>query len=307
MLFLLSTDLEEEILEAVTESVSFWTWDMVVDYFRDSLPTIISFALKVILALIVFFVGRRIIRALLKFVGNWMGKMDWDEGVKQFFSKAVMVILYIILLLIILGSFGITATSIGAIIASAGLSIGLGLQGTLSNFAGGILILLLKPFHVGDYIVEDTHGNEGVVTEISMCYTKLLTVDNQTVILPNGDLSNTSLTNVTQQERRKVNLVVGISYHSDLRKAKEIVEQAVLHETRRIEGEPYQIFVDSLGDNSVNIGLRVWVKTSDYWDVRWSLLEEIKLAFDDNGIEIPFPQVTVSYDETTEQQVSLKK
>lgn len=307
MLFLLSTDLEEEILEAVTESVSFWTWDMVVDYFRDSLPTIISFALKVILALIVFFVGRRIIRALLKFVRNWMGKMDWDEGVKQFFSKAIMVVLYIILLLIILGSFGITATSIGAIIASAGLSIGLGLQGTLSNFAGGILILLLKPFHVGDYIIEDTHGNEGVVTEISMCYTKLLTVDNQTVILPNGDLSNTSLTNVTQQERRKVNLVVGISYHSDLRKAKEIVEQAVLQETRRIENEPYQIFVDSLGDSSVNIGLRVWVKTSDYWDVRWSLLEKIKLAFDDNGIEIPFPQVTVSYDETTEQQVSLKK
>jgi small conductance mechanosensitive channel len=196
--------------------------------------------------------------------------------------------------MIVLGKFGITASSVIAVIGSVGLSIGLALQGSLANFAGGVLILMLKPFKVGDYIVEDSHGNEGTVTEIQLFYTKLLTLDNRTVILPNGDLSNTSLTNVTQQDKRMVQIKVGISYHADIRKAKSVLETVVANEQKRLPDEPYQVYVDSLEDSSVSLGIRVWTKSEDYWDVRWRLTENVKYAFDENDIEIPFPQVEVT-------------
>ncbi len=287
-------DLAQEVTEVVSDNIHFWSWDTLMQYFQDSLPDILDFLVKLILAIIVLLVGRRIIKAVRKLIRKFLSRTTWDEGVKQFLDNLCNVALHFILIMAVLGKFGITASSVIAVIGSVGLSVGLALQGTLSNFAGGVLILILKPFKVGDYIVEDTHGNEGTVIEIQLFYTKLLTVENKTIILPNGDLSNTSLTNITQQDKRRINITVGISYKADIRLAKSVIEELVKAESKRIAEEEYNIFVDSLGESAVNLGIRMWVKMDDYWDTRWRLIENIKYAFDENGIEIPFPQVAVT-------------
>ena len=180
-----------------------------------------------------------------------------------------------------------------AALASCGVAIGLALQGSLSNFAGGVLILLLKPFVVGDYIVEDNKGREGTVKEIQLFYTKLLTVDNKTVIIPNGALANTSITNVTEQDKRRLDFAVGISYDADLKMAKQLIEELIRKDEDVLQNEDVSVFVDTLGDSSVVIGARGWVKKDAYWTAKWRLTENIKLTLDDNGIEIPYNQVVV--------------
>ena len=292
-MFLLASDLAQEVTETVSSNFQFWSWDMVVDYFKNSLPGVLDFLIKLIIAIIVLLIGRKIIKVVRKIVKRMMEKTSWDEGVKQFFDNLLNAFLHFVLVMIVLEKFGITASSVIAVIGSVGLSIGLALQGSLSNFAGGVLILILRPFKVGDYIVEDTHGNEGTVTEIQLFYTKLLTIDNRTVILPNGNLSNCSLTNITQQDKRRIDIIVGISYDTDIRQAKNVIETLILEETARIPEEAYSVYVDSLGESAVNIGARVWVKTEDYWETKWRLTENIKYALDENHIEIPYPQMSV--------------
>lgn len=306
MKFILSSDLAQEVTESIADSMSsnvqFFTWDMLVDYFRDSMPTVLNFLVKLIIAIIVLLIGRKVIKIVRKFLRKFLERANWDEGVKQFFDHLANVAMYFALIMIILGSFGITASSVIAVIGSVGLSIGLALQGSLSNFAGGVLILLLKPFVVGDYIREDNNNNEGTVTEIQLFYTKLLTVDNQTIVLPNGALSNGSLTNMTQQDKRRVDINVGISYHADIRQAKEVLRKVVCEEKKCLENEQQLVFVNQLGESAVEMGVRVWVKTDDYWEVKWRMTENIKYALDENGIELPYPQVTVSYDKHDKQQ-----
>lgn len=300
MRWILSTDAAQEVTDAITEVVTdnfqLISKDMLIRYLQDSTPVVLDFLVKLILAVIVLLVGRRIIKFVRKIVRRFLDKRNWDTGVKQFFDHFVNVALHFILIMVVLGKFGITASSVIAIIGSAGLSIGLALQGTLANFAGGVLILLLKPFVVGDYIKEDTNNNEGFVKEIQLFYTKLQTYDNRIVILPNGDLSNCSLTNLTQQDKRRVEVVVGVSYHADLKLAKKILQEVIDREDKRLPEENNSVAVDSLGDSSVIMKVRVWVKTEDYWEVRGNLTENIKYALDENNIEIPFPQVTVSYE-----------
>ena len=168
----------------------------------------------------------------------------------------------------------------------------------LSNFAGGILILLLKPFVVGDYIIEDNHGDEGTVKEIQLFYTKLLTFDNRTVVIPNGMLTNNSLTNVTHMDERKLELKVSISYESDLLKAKAVLADLIRKESRIMQDKEHRIFVDELGDDGVILGMRCWVSTEDYWNVRWDMLEGIKLTFDRESIVIPYRQMNVRIQES---------
>ena len=214
-------------------------------------------------------------------------------GVKQFVDSMIKFSLYVILIFMIATNFGVESSSVAALIASAGVAIGLAVQGSLSNFAGGILILVLKPFTVGDYIIVTQENIEGTVKEIQIFYTKLATIDNQTVVVPNSILTNNSLTNVTARPERKLDLKVGISYEADLRKAKQIVEEKLRDDPSVIQDEEKRVFVDSLGDSAVVIGLRAWVKTDEYWTTRWRILEEIKLTFDEEGIEIPYNQLTV--------------
>ena len=180
-----------------------------------------------------------------------------------------------------------------ALLASSGVAIGLALQGSLSNFAGGVLILLLKPFVVGDYIIEDTNGKEGTVKEIQIFYTKLSTIDNKTIVIPNGMLTNNSITNATAKDERQLDLRVGISYNADIKKAKSVIEKLLSEDASILKEEQMNVFVNDLADSAVVLGIRAWVKNEEYWATRWRLLEEIKVELDENGIEIPFNQLDV--------------
>lgn len=262
-------------------------------YISDKIPELIDFAIGVVLALLVFWIGAKIIKWIRKIIRISMEKGGVDKGVRQFVDSLVKFALYAILIFSIGSKFGLDTTSVAAALASCGVAIGLALQGSLSNFAGGVLILVLKPFVVGDYIVEDNKGREGTVKEIQLFYTKLLTVDNKTVIIPNGTLANTSLTNVTAQDKRRLDLSVGISYDADLKKAKELIEGIFRADEDILKEEGINVFVDNLGDSSVVIGARGWVKKDAYWTTKWRLTENIKLTLDENEIEIPYNQVVV--------------
>lgn len=267
--------------------------EKLTQYISDKIPGVLDFAIGVVLALVVFWLGTKVIKWIRKIIRISMEKGNVDKGVRQFVDSLVKFALYTILIFSIGSKFGLDTTSVAAALASCGVAIGLALQGSLSNFAGGVLILVLKPFVVGDYIVEDNKGREGTVKEIQLFYTKLLTVDNKTVIIPNGTLANTSLTNVTAQDKRRLDLSVGISYDADLKKAKELIEGLFQTDADILKNEDINVFVDSLGDSAVVIGARGWVKKENYWTAKWRLTESIKLTLDENGIEIPFNQVVV--------------
>ena len=256
-------------------------------------PDLLNFALQVVIALVVYVIGGKIIKLILKMLSRGMERRGTDEGVKQFLLPLVKYSLYVILIFIIMGLFGIATTSAVAVLGSAGVAVGLALQGSLSNFAGGVLILLLKPFRVGDYIVEHSGGKEGTVTEISIFYTKLLSADNKMILVPNGTLANCTVTNVSGMEKRRVDVEVGIAYEADIRTAKEVLKKVAAEDEARLKEEEPVVFVDSLGDSSVNMGVRIWVAAENYWSTKWRLTESVKYALDEAGISIPYPQMDV--------------
>ena len=260
-----------------------------VQYFNDNIPNLIAFGLKVIFAIVFYLIGSKVISVIRKVVGKSMERSNADVGVRQFVDSMLKFGLYALLIFMIATKFGVESSSVAAIIASAGLA----LQGSLSNFAGGILILLLRPFAVGDYIIVNSEGIEGTVKVIQIFYTKMTTIDNKTIVVPNSILTSNSLTNVTARPERQLDLKVGISYESDLKKAKEIVENLLLKDEDVIQDEEIKVFISELADSSVVIGLRAWVKTEAYWTTRWRILEEIKMSFDEEGIDIPYNQLTV--------------
>lgn len=263
-------------------------------YLQDMVPMLADFAVRVVFALLIYLIGKKIIKWIRKVLKRALQRSAVDAGVCQFLDSAAKIFLYVVLAMAVINQLGVATTSVVAVLGSAGLALGLALQGSLSNFAGGVLILLFKPFKVGDYIIEDTHKNEGTVTEIQIFYTKLLTTDNRTVVIPNGTLANSSLTDVTHQDKRRIDLYVGISYGADIKQAKNLLSDIIAKESARIEGEESVVFVDSLEDSNVRLGLRFWVPTSEYWNARWRVTEEMKVRFDENEIEIPYNQLTVS-------------
>ncbi len=286
----------DEVIETTNEVAE--DVNVFIQYLQDHIPNLIGFAIEIVLALIFFFLGRIVIKWIRKLTRKMLERSNVDKGVETFVDSLLKFILYGILLFTIATKFGFDTASVAALIASAGVAVGLAVQGSLSNFAGGILILLLKPFVVGDYIIEDNHGDEGTVKEIQLFYTKLLTVDNRTVVIPNGMLTNNSLTNVTHMDERKLELKVSISYESDLLKAKAVLADLIRKESRIMQDKEHKIFVDELGDDGVILGMRCWVSTEDYWNVRWNMLEEIKLTFDRESIVIPYRQMNVRIQES---------
>ncbi len=262
--------------------------------FMSTLPEkALSLGIRVLIAAVVFFIGSKIIKIIRKITKKSLNKAGAEIGVIQFLDGLVKVVLYGVLILMIAGNFGFDATSVVALVGSAGVTIGLAMQGSLSNLAGGVLILLLKPFRVGDYIIESAHGTEGTVKEIGIFYTKLSTADGKIVVLPNGNLSNNSITNASFSPVRRVDLTVGISYSADIKKAKGILEDVMNSDTDVLHSEPVTVFVSSLDDSAVSIGMRCFCENANYWTVRWRVLENAKLALDEAGIEIPFNQVVV--------------
>lgn len=265
------------------------TWD----YWSQKLPLIGSFAGRVLLAILVYVVASKIIHKLCKLIVASMNRANADTGVTQFVSSFAKAAMYFFLIVSIATSFGVKESSIAALLASSGVAIGLALQGGLSNLAGGVIILILRPFVVGDYIIECTDKQEGTVVKIDLFYTTLSTVDNRRITIPNGNLTSASIVNVTARDQRKLEIKVEIAYSSDLKKAKSILERLLHEDEHVLSDQEMQVFVDELGASGIMLGLRAWVNTEQYWPTKWRLNEEIKLAFDEEGIEIPFPQMDV--------------
>ena len=279
---------------AITNAVEETKKGFLENYVEGALPQVLDFAIDVILAVVVFWIGSKVVKWLVKILRNAMERTDAEQGVVTFVSSLCKYALYFVLILMILSHFGVTASSVIAVLGSAGLTLGLALQGSLSNFAGGVLILLLKPFVVGDYIIENQNKQEGTVAEITIFYTKLLTIDNKAIMIPNGALSNTSITNVTAMNKRRLDLRFGVAYDSDIAKVKEILQKVVLGDEAVLKDEDKNVFVSELLDSSISMGARCWVKSEDYWTAKWRMTENVKLAFDEAGITIPFPQMEVT-------------
>lgn len=280
-----NTETVEEI-EAISEEI-----DRFQQYIDEYLPGVVAFGLRVLMALLVFFVGSRLIKLLRRIVRRSMERAGADTGVIQFVDSLLKAGLYFVLVMLIASGFGVDTTSVVALVGSAGLAVGLALQGSLANFAGGVLVLVEKPFKVGDFIIQGEL--EGTVSEIRMIYTYLLTPDNRKIVIPNGTLADNSLINVTAVEKRRLDIDVGISYTADLAKARDVCMALMEREERIIKEEEHIVVVSELADSAVILKVRFWVRPEDYWSVKWDMTEAVKLGFDENGIEIPFNQVDV--------------
>ena len=283
-------DTTGQTANAVEQKIDF---SVIESFLEAAWPKAFAIVKIIVVALLIWIIGRKVIKLVLKLTRNALEKSKVDDGVQSFLMSLVRILLYGILIVILAGTVGIETGSIIALLGSAGLAIGLALQGSLSNFAGGVLILILKPFRIGDYIV--VNGMEGTVTGIDIFYTKLRTGDNRVVVLPNGNLSNSDLINVSQEPVRRVDLIASVDYDSDIKKVKQILFDIAsdLEYSFEDEGHAIQVFVNSYEASSIDVGLRFWVNAEDYWNAKWTASEQMKERFDAAGISIPFNQLDV--------------
>ena len=262
-----------------------------IDYLSGHLPGFAELIVKIVLCALIYVIGKKLIAKLVRVVRAMLDKSHVSPGAATFVVSMLKIILYLTLILGIAMQFGLKESSVAALVASGGVAIGLALQGGLSNLAGGFLILLFQPFQIGDYIL--TQGQEGTVQKIEILYTTLHTIDNRKVIVPNGNLANNVIVNVTAADRRKLEITVGISYEDSIQTAKAVLQRLLTEHPLVLHDQEAQVFVAELGESSVVLGVRCWVKTDQYFPVLWQLNEQIKEAFDEAGIHIPYPQMDV--------------
>jgi small conductance mechanosensitive channel len=275
------------------------------NFLRSLAPSLQELAFNLVAALIIFLVGRKLIKLLLKLLDKFLGHTSVDAGVSSFLMSASRVLLYIFLFFMIVGQLGVNTASIVTVLGAAGLAISMSLQGSLSNVAGGILILLMKPFKVGDY-VSTTYG-DGTVRSIGLVYTTMVTPDNRVLTVPNGTLSNSAVFDFSAMEVRRLDISAGISYSADLLRAKQIMEQ-VYRDCPSVDAERgIDVHVMSLADSAVVLEAYGWVPCADYLKAKWSVTEQIKLRFDAEGIGIPFPQMDVHLDPPAKRPETAEK
>ncbi|MBO4776082.1 MAG: mechanosensitive ion channel [Lachnospiraceae bacterium] len=272
--------------------------DIIKDYFSNIfnealLNKIFSLTWRVLISLAILIITVRLVKLFKKFLRKAFKNLKLDDGIAGFLVSLIGVGCYILVGFFVAQSLGVDAASIIALLGSAGVTVGLAIQGSLANIAGGVLILILKPFKVGDYIIENTHSNEGTVVEIGLIYTKLNTFDNKTVILPNGTLANSSIVNVTHTPFRMIELIFDIAYSADYNLAKEVIEKIIREDEAVLQEKPVLIAMDSLDSSSVKVCSRFYVKNENFIPTRYRIREKVKFALDENGIEIPFTQVVV--------------
>ena len=256
-------------------------------YMERLLDWLVDKALDILIALIFIFIGT---------------KAGLESSISGFLLSLIRGILYAVVFIMAAATMGFQVTSLVTILGTAGLAIGLALQGSLANFAGGVLILLMKPFRVGDYIIENDKKCEGTVVSIDIFYTKLRTYDNRIIVIPNGNITANSLINLTVEKVRRLDITVGVAYDSDIKLVKSVLENVVTSCRYYDTDREISVFVDSFGESAINMGIRCYVNTEDYWQAKWEMTENIKESFDANNISIPYNhmdvKVTHSNDET---------
>lgn len=254
-------------------------------------PKLIDFGGKLLMAIIVYIIGSKVIKFAMKLSDKMMEKSKLDKGVQGFLKSVLKFLLYFVLLVVICGQVGIDTASVITLLGTAGLAFSLALQGSLSNFAGGILILVLKPFIVGDFI--NAQGFEGTVEKIDIFYTTLLTLDNKAVVLPNGTLSNGSIINVTREPMRRLDVKVPIDYSNDIKKATDVLTKVLEKEELRVKEKPVEVIVVEFGDDAIILETHSWFLKENFAAYRSAVLTDVKKAFDENGLTIPFKQLVV--------------
>jgi small conductance mechanosensitive channel len=248
---------------------------------------ITTYGLKIIGAIVIWIIGSWLIKTILKATKKIMNKGNYDESLQKFLLNLLNWALKILLIITLLGTLGVPTTSFAAVIAAAGLAIGLALQGSLGNFAGGVLIMVFKPIKIGDLI--EAQGEIGVVKEIEIFTTKLTGLSNKEIIIPNGSLSNGNIVNYSTEGTRRVDLVFGVGYDSDIKKTKDVLMNVLTSHPKVLKDPAPAVTVMELADSSINFATRPWCKTEDYWDVYFDVTEQTKEALDAAGIEIPYP------------------
>jgi small conductance mechanosensitive channel len=252
---------------------------------------IVPWGIKIIMALAIFVIGKWIARYIVKIVKKLMTKARLDDVLVKFLGSILYTLLLVAVIIAAVDQLGVNTTSLLAIFGAAGLAVGLALQGSLSNFAAGVMLILFRPFKTGDFI--EAAGIAGVVEQITVFTTNMRTGDNRSIIVPNSKIFGDTITNVSAKDTRRIDLVIGIGYDDDIRKAKELIEGVMSADDRILKEPAAAIAVGELADSSVNLNVRPWVNTGDYWPVRSDMLENIKKAFDENGVSIPYPQQDV--------------
>lgn len=257
------------------------------EYLDQFKVVIIEYAPKVLMALAILIIGLIVIKVLVKTTRKVMAKRNVDISLQQFLGNLLGWVLKILLFITVIAKLGVETASFAAILAAAGLAIGLALQGSLANFAGGVLIMIFKPFKVGDLV--EAQGEIGVIKEIEIFTTKLTGLSNKEIIIPNGSLSNGNIINYTTEGTRRVDLVIGVSYDADIKKTKEVLMDVITSHAKVLKDPMPSVTVLELADSSVNFAVRPWCNTDDYWTVYFDVMENTKLALDKAGIEIPYP------------------
>jgi len=270
------------------------SWADVAEFFsRQAL----DFGLKLLVCIAIYVVGKKLIRLLNNILEKLMNNRKLDISVISFLTSLINILLTVVLLITVINILGINNSSFLALFASIGVAMGMALSGTMQNFAGGVMILLFRPYKIGDYI--QAQGQEGVVKSIQIFSTVLVTSDNRTVYVPNGSLSNNIIVNFNNQDNRRIEWLIGIDYGTDYDKAKSII-QNILYSEKRILNDPSPyIALKNLSPSSVDILVQVWTKRSSYWDVYYNINEQIYKIFAENGINLPFPQMTVHLSENS--------
>lgn len=246
-----------------------------------------NYGFKVLGALAIWFVGSWIIKKVKRLLIKAMDKFKYDESLEKFISNLIVGVLKILLVVVILGNLGVETTSFAAILAAGGLAVGLALQGSLSNFAGGVLLLIFKPYKIGDFI--EAQGEMGTVKEIEIFTTKLNTPDNKEVIIPNGAMSNGNITNYSTEKKRRIDITMGVSYDADIKQTKDVLMKILIDNPKVLKDPAPMILLSELADSSVNYKMRPWTLTEDYWNVYFEVMEASKIELDKAGIEIPYP------------------
>lgn len=267
------------------------SFNQVNTWLTNNSDLLIQYGVNVISAILILFIGNLVVKAVAGSVANVLKKKEMDKAVVEFIHGLVRYTLFIIVLIAALSRIGVQTASVVAVIGAAGLAVGLALQGSLSNFAAGVLIVAFRPFKSGDYV--EIGGVAGSVDSIQIFQTVLKSPDNKMVVVPNSAVIGSAITNYSRHETRRVDMVIGVSYKSDLQKTKRILRETLEKDPRILKDPDIRIGVLALADSSINFVVRPWCKTADYWDVYFDSMQAIKEALDANGIEIPFPQMDV--------------
>lgn len=264
------------------------------DYLGNTGTKLLDFFGNILFGLLILFIGFKLIKHIVKIIDRVLERSRIDSTLHSFLVSFLKIGMKILVIFCAVARIGVGTSSIIALLGSAGVAVGLSLQGSLSNIAGGVILLFMKPFEAGDYILEDSSSKEGTVESVGIMYTKLLSPEDKTILIPNGNLAGSSITNYTSKGKRRVEILVGIEYNENIERVRKILSAIIEKEEARLPEDPMQIFLHEFQDSCICMGVRYWTSTDNFWESKWRVQEKIKTEFDKNRVSIPFNRMDIN-------------